>query len=85
MQRIINVEQYLEDDTSEQVRFYCVPKSSFKLVKENVFKKRELVYYENLLQLVVSNVSIIYDLDPDALWKDEHTSMPEIDVMCSTG
>ena len=50
----------------DHVRFFPVPRSSHHLIKTRLIGSQGMTYYENLVQILVKNTSIIYNLDhPD--------------------
>ena len=63
--RSISLKEFVHKNDTEHVMLYTVPKSSHLRIKGAAKKdsKKQFEYHDNLLQIIVQNFSIVYDLD----------------------
>lgn len=63
--KAINLRHLIRKNEEQHILFYPIPKSSHLYIKSRAPKgaKKMFVYYENLLQIVAVNFSILFDLD----------------------
>ena len=62
-QREIDLNKMLKGEKVEHIKFYGIPKSSYRLIKSQELTSTKLNFYSSLLQVVGRNVAIIYNLD----------------------
>ena len=68
-QRVLDFDKMLQGEKVEHIKFYGVPKSSFRMIKSQELTSTKLNFHSNLLQVVGRNVAVIYNLDTPT--KDE--------------
>ena len=63
-QRKIDLNKMLKSEKVDHIKFYSVPKSSYRYIKSQELTSTKLNFYSSLLQVVMRDVAVIYNLDP---------------------
>ena len=61
--RKLNLDSLMRNNDLSYVKMYDVPRSSHILIKQRLTGKTKMIYYDNLLQVSLRNMSVIYNLD----------------------